>query len=87
MDFCDDDDESDLLCKIVLDMIVRVEDADEVLGLLRRYMTHSPLDVIEFAYMNRVIELFGGIIEWKTEVSSSESIFITIVVGLPQAEV
>jgi len=86
VDLCNDIDESSPLCKIVLDMIVRVDDVDEVLGLLRRYMTHSPLDVIEFAYMKRLTELFGGSIEWKTDVSSRESIFLTMIVGLPRAD-
>ncbi|MFW9786924.1 MAG: hypothetical protein ACFFE2_11955 [Candidatus Thorarchaeota archaeon] len=84
VDFRDDADNSDRLCEVVLDMIVRVDDIDQVLGLLKRYMTHSPLDVIEFAYMKRLVELFEGSIEWKTEVASKESILITMIVGLPR---
>ena len=85
IDIAQDQEALGSYCRVSLDMIVKVEDIDEAVGLMRRYTAHTPPDVIEISYMVRLVDLFGGTLKWKVEIASHESLFIHAAIRFPQA--
>jgi hypothetical protein len=85
IDIAPDEAAPDSHCRVILDVIVKVDDIDEALGLMRRYVAHTPADVVELAYVKRLVDLFGGTIEWTFEIASHETLFINAKIRFPQA--
>lgn len=85
IDIAPDEDEPESHCRVILDMIAKVEDIDEALGLMKRYAAHSSPDVIELVYVKRLVDLYGGTMKWKLEIASQETLFINATISFPQA--
>jgi hypothetical protein len=73
--------------EVTFDILVRSEKMDQRLSLIKRYFASYSPDVMEFAYSRRLVELFGGNIEWHTEIASSQNLLITVRITLPGVSV
>lgn len=68
--------------EVTFDVLVRTEKIDQRLSLIRRYFESYSTDVMEFAYSRRLVELFGGNVEWHTGIASSQNLLITAKITL-----
>lgn len=69
--------------EVTFDILVRTDKIDQRLDLAKRYFESYSPDVMEFAYSKRLVDLFGGSVEWHTGIASSECVLITLKIGLP----
>ncbi len=64
--------------EITFDIVIKSDNVNERLGLVKRYSEDYSMDVIEFAYAKRILSLFGGNMRWNTELISNQDILITV---------